>query len=105
MGYTYNGPYNEPGALDSVQTSNGSYAIFAYKRESINSERSYWLLGIDAKGAIEWNETIPLSKNDYLSSITTTSNRGFVLAGNYNSSNCLVKTDTLVLGMRAELFG
>jgi hypothetical protein len=85
--YSYYGPCNETGALDFAQTPNGSYVILAYTQESFNSERSYWLLGIDANGAIEWNKTIPLSKDDFLISITATIDGGFALAGQKDFSS------------------
>jgi hypothetical protein len=60
--YSYSGPYNGIGILDFVQTANGGYVILAYTQESIDSERNCWLLGINAKGAVEWNKTIPISR-------------------------------------------
>lgn len=106
--YSYNGPYNDTSVLDFVQTGDGGYVILAFTRESVYSERSCWLLGINAYGAVEWNKTIPLSRSDFLTSITITSDGGFALAGgkdfssvtnNINSLNgkgidfWLIKTD------------
>ncbi len=95
--YSYTGPYNETGALALVQTGDGGYVVLAYahksnaalayRQGSIYSERSCWLVKINAYGAIEWNKTIPLPISDFLWSVTSTTDGGFALAGEKDFSS------------------
>jgi hypothetical protein len=85
--YSYNGPYNETVASALVQTGDGGYVVLAYTQESVYSERSCWLLKINAYGAIEWNKTIGMPRSDFLRSITPATDGGFALAGQKDFSS------------------
>ena len=89
--YSYNGPYNETGALAFVQAGDGGYVVLASTKElfSVYSERSIWLLRINSYGVIEWNKTIPLPISDFLWSITSTIDGGFALAGEKDFSSTI----------------
>ena len=84
--YIYIGPSADKTALALVQTGDGGYVVLA---GSTFSDRACWLLKINAHGAVEWNKTIPLYNNDWLSSITPTPDGGFALAGgkDFSSAN------------------
>lgn len=93
--YSYNGPYNETGALALVQTRDGGYAVLAFTKESFYSERSYWLLRIDSFGVIEWNKTIPLARSDSLTSLISTTDGGFAIAGYKDFSSTINNVHSL----------
>jgi hypothetical protein len=76
--YNYIGPSADKTALGLVKTGDGGYVVLA---GSTFSDRACWLLKINANGAVEWNQTIQLFNNDWLSSITSTPDGGFALAG------------------------
>ena len=85
--YFYYGPYNETNFKNIVQTADNGYAVLGLTRESFYSPKNCWLLRINTNGAVEWNKTIPLSKSDFLDSIATTADGGFVLAGEKDFSS------------------
>ncbi len=76
--YNYIGPSTDKTTLGLAKTSDGGYVVLA---GSTFSDRACWLLKINAYGAVEWNKTIPLYNDDWLSSVTTTPDGGFALGG------------------------
>ena len=82
--YNYIGPTADKTALGLAKTGDGGYVVLA---GSTFSDRACWLLKINAYGAVEWNKTIPLYNDDWLSSITPTPDGGFALAGRKDFSS------------------
>ena len=84
--YSYIGPSADKTALGLAKTGDGGYVVLA---GSTFSDRACWLLKINAHGAVEWNKTIPLYNDDWLSSITPTPDGGFALAGTKDFSSVI----------------
>ncbi|MBK6484947.1 MAG: T9SS type A sorting domain-containing protein [Chitinophagaceae bacterium] len=75
------------------QTSDGGYILGGYSYSDISGDKTeaslgsldYWVVKLDATGAIQWQNTIGGSNYDQLSSIQQTSDGGYILSG-YSSS-------------------
>ncbi|MBP6810357.1 MAG: T9SS type A sorting domain-containing protein [Saprospiraceae bacterium] len=76
------------------QTADGGYIlggssesnISGDKTENSNGGRDCWVVKLDATGAIQWQNTIGGSDDDYLHTLQQTADGGYVLGG-YSESN------------------
>ena len=86
------------GSLEDVarsvkQTNDGGYIVAGYSR-SFNGDvignhgsYDYWILKLDNIGNIIWQNSLGGSDQDYAYSIETTSDNGYIIAGQSNSNN------------------
>jgi hypothetical protein len=74
--------------LDSgfVIAGNSESGISGNKTEASRGQTDYWIVKINKIGQIVWNKTIGGSLNDYATSIVSTADGGFIVAG-YSFSN------------------
>jgi PKD repeat protein len=71
------------------QTTDGGYILGGYSNSGISGDKTeanqgsfdYWVIKLAATGAIEWQNTIGGSSNDYLQSIQQTTDGGYILGG------------------------
>lgn len=52
----------------------------------------YWLVELDTKGDVVWQQTLGGAEDDQLFSLTATADGGFIVGGNSNSSTSSLKT-------------
>ena len=72
-----------------IQTSDGGYLIGGYSSSGISGDKiesglggyDYWVVKLDAGGAITWQNTIGGSEDDYLNAVIQTSDGGYLLGG------------------------
>ncbi|MBC8172498.1 MAG: T9SS type A sorting domain-containing protein, partial [Chitinophagales bacterium] len=75
------------------QTADGGYILGGESTSGISGNKTevsmgfsdYWVVKLDAGGAIEWQNTIGGSGNDYLYSVQQTSDGGYILGGHSGS--------------------
>tara|TARA_R110002049_G_scaffold679_9_gene4020 strand:- start:4699 stop:6282 length:1584 start_codon:yes stop_codon:yes gene_type:complete len=80
--------------IDLVPTNDGGYILAGSSNSNISGDKTensigftdYWLVKLNATGAIEWQNTIGGSDPDFLVSVSETNDGGFFLAG-YSRSN------------------
>ena len=99
------------------QTADGGYIlgggsdsdISGDKTENSIGERDYWVVKLNAVGAIQWQNTIGGNYNDIPSSLRQTADSGYILGGNSESNissdkseNCLGNTDYWVVKLTPE---
>ena len=83
------------------QTSDGGYVLGGSsgsdstgdKNENVQGGFDYWVVKLNASGAIQWQNTIGGSSNDYLRFIQQTSDGGYVLGGYSLSGSSGDKTE------------
>ncbi|HAD13154.1 MAG TPA: T9SS C-terminal target domain-containing protein [Saprospirales bacterium] len=83
------------------QTTDGGYIIggssssnnWGDKTENRIGQFDYWVVKLDAAGAIQWQNTIGGSFNDQLYSIQQTADGGYILGGDSNSNISGDKTE------------
>ena len=86
-------------AQSLVETSDGGYAI-AGDTSSFGGTSDFWFVKTDEFGNMEWNQTYGGSASDSASSLVTTSDEGYAIAGDTHSFGAggsdfwLVKTDS-----------
>jgi predicted secreted protein len=86
-------------AYSLVATSDGGYAIAGYTIFRNASISDFWLVKTDALGVMEWSQTYGRTGRDSAHSLVATSDGGYAIAGDTNSSDTgsddywLVKTD------------
>ncbi|HRC32305.1 MAG TPA: T9SS type A sorting domain-containing protein [Bacteroidia bacterium] len=66
------------------------------KTEHAKGLHDYWIVKINSTGDIIWQNTIGASQEDYLYSLYSTEDNGFVLGGNSNSSITNDKTENKI---------
>ncbi|QHV95657.1 PKD domain-containing protein [Spirosoma endbachense] len=84
-----------------VATSDGGFLLGGYSRSSQDGNKSdanrgqedYWVVKIDGSGNKVWDKTFGGSDTDYLNSVATTSDGGFLLGGYSRSSQDGNKSD------------
>jgi hypothetical protein len=97
---TYGGIGNDS-ARSLVATSDGGYAIAGVTDSFGAGSTDFWLVKTDANGVMEWNRTYGGTAEDEASSLVTTSDGGYAIAGTTDSFGAgeynfwLVKTDAL----------
>ena len=101
---SYGGEYAD--LLRSIEaTADGGYILGGYSNSPQSGDKSnvnygeggdYWIVKIDGKGTIEWQQTIGGDKDDQLYALHQTSDQGYIVAGSSNSgvSNSKNKTNT-----------
>jgi len=78
------------------QTTDGGYIVGGYSKSGISGDKTelnfvggegydYWVIKLDATGAIQWQNTIGGNGDDLLSSIHQTTDGGYIVGG-YSSS-------------------
>jgi hypothetical protein len=70
-------------ALDIVATNDGEYAIAGYTETVGNNPRDAWLMKINERGVLKWNETYTSESYDYTeaAALVQTNDGGYALAG------------------------
>ncbi len=93
---TYGGPFNEE-LYAMTQTSDGGYALAGCTTSfGSGSQPDLWLVKTDANGTAQWSQRYGTLGNDAAYSVVQTSDGGYVMAGQTNTSSCwLVKTDSV----------
>ena len=88
---TYGGSDDDRGS-GLVQTADGGYAILGYSRSSDGDVtenaggRDYWVLKVNASGAVVWQKSFGYIGADYGINITNTNDNGLLLIGVLNVS-------------------
>jgi hypothetical protein len=87
---TIGGSANET-FFSSKPTIDGGFIIGGMSVSPISGDKTegkvgaifydYWIVKVDSNGVVEWDNTIGGNNNDYLMSIDTTSDGGFILLG------------------------
>ncbi|MFI5171107.1 MAG: T9SS type A sorting domain-containing protein [Chitinophagales bacterium] len=83
------------------QTTDGGYilgghslsSIYGDKTEFSNGGTDYWIIKLSSLGAIEWQNDIGGTGNDYLYAIHQTTDGGYILGGYSNSPTLFDKTE------------
>ena len=100
---TYGGEYADE--LRSMeQTSDQGYILAGYSNSPVSGEKTessqgmgdYWILKIDDKGGIQWQKTYGADGDDQLYVIHQTSDQGYIIGGNSNSTNALTPLGGIV---------
>ncbi|MDO8367169.1 MAG: T9SS type A sorting domain-containing protein, partial [Saprospiraceae bacterium] len=85
-----------------------SSSISGDKTESCLGQDDYWVVKLDASGAIQWQNTIGGNSTDYIYALQQTADGGYILGGSSNSTvsgdkteNCLGETDYWVIKLDA----
>jgi hypothetical protein len=89
---------------DLSQTHDGGYILGGYSNSTISGLKTensqgnfdYWILKINNRGNIEWQQTIGGDADDRLVSVMQTQEGGYVLAGNSTSNASGNKTKELL---------
>jgi hypothetical protein len=88
---TYGEPYESSEFYSIVETDDG-YAL-AGQTTFDAAYNDYWLVKTDAYGNIQWNKNYGGTNSEHARSLLTTSDGGYVLAGENGDNFWLVKTD------------
>ncbi len=89
------GGINYDTAYSVLQTSDGGYAV-AGRTDSFGAgDDDFYLVRTDSGGNMVWNETYGGISHDRAYSLMQTSDDGYLLAGDYNFSGWLIKTDSM----------
>ena len=84
---TYGGSVNDRLSA-MVQTTDGSLVIAGSSYSPGNSlESDYWVIKLDANGALQWSKTYGGSGNDRASTMVQTTDGSLVIAGHSNSTD------------------
>ncbi|MEY4926426.1 MAG: hypothetical protein RI894_862 [Bacteroidota bacterium] len=82
------------------QTTDGGYIVGGVSNSPISGDKTtasvgndYWILKLDAQGAIQWQRTIGGNGSDKLSGLTLLSDGNYLLTGSSNSSISGDKTE------------
>lgn len=83
---TYGGLADDRGA-DIIETSDNGYAVLGYSKSiennvvSNSSSQDFWMLKLDASGAVLWQKSIGFSGADYGTKLIETKDNGYLLTG------------------------
>ena len=85
---------SEEQVSDIKQTIDGGYVVAGYSRSSANGDvtgvnhgsEDYWIVKLDALGAIVWNKLLGGTGIEYATGIQQTTDGGYIIAG-YSSSS------------------
>ena len=88
------------------QTSDGGYILGGYSSSGISGDKTeaslggvdYWVVKLNSSGAIEWQNTIGGSSDDWLRSLQQTTDGGYILGGYSSSGISGDKTEALLGG-------
>ncbi len=83
------------------QTADGGYILGGYSESNVSGDKTenslgnadYWVVKLNALGAIQWQNTIGGNDIDVLNSIQQTADGGFILGGNSHSNISGDKTE------------
>ncbi len=83
------------------QTTDGGYILGGWSKSDISGNKTkdnhgsydYWVLKLNATGAIQWQNTFGGKDDDRLSSLQQTTDGGYILGGNSNSNVSGDKTE------------
>jgi len=99
---TYGGQYAD--LLRSIDaTKDGGFILGGYSNSSQSGEKDqvnfgiggdYWIIKIDEKGIIEWQQTIGGDQDEQLQVVHQTFDGGYIIGGNSNSGTSNSKTKT-----------
>ncbi|MFI5218782.1 MAG: T9SS type A sorting domain-containing protein [Bacteroidia bacterium] len=97
---------NHDGLNSISQTSDGGYIcgggsisnISGDKTENCLGQHDYWVVKIDISGNIQWQNTIGGSGYDVITSISQTSDGGYICGGRSNSNISVDKTENCLGG-------
>jgi hypothetical protein len=95
---TYGGPMDDS-FTDMIKTKDGAYVLSGYTMSFGAGNYDFWLAKVNASGAMLWNQTYGGIGSDQAYSVFQTSDGGYAIAGNTNSSGAgsfdfwLIKTD------------
>ncbi len=96
---TYGGAGNDTGQGQTVQTSDGGYAISGDTNSSGAGGMDFWLIKTDASGNMQWNKTYGGALDESAKHMTQASDGGYAISGGTYSFGAggqdawLVKTD------------
>jgi hypothetical protein len=96
---TYGGPLDDSFA-DMIKTQDGGYVLSGYTMSFGAGNMDFWLVKVNATGAVQWTQTYGGTGSDQDYSLCQTSDGGYALIGSTNSSGVgnldywLVKTDS-----------
>jgi hypothetical protein len=88
------GGNNDEEALSIQQTTDGGYILAGYSLSSANGDvtganhglNDYWIVKLNAAGAISWNKLLGGTGNEYATSVQQTTDGGYIVAGYSTSS-------------------
>ena len=95
---TYGGPLDD-GFADMVKTKDGGYALVGNTLSFGAGNQDFWLVKVNSTGAMQWNQTYGGTAYDYSYAVFQTSDGGYALTGETNSTGAggldfwLIKTD------------
>jgi len=96
---TYGGTGDDVGTGETVQTSDGGYAVSGDTNSYGAGGFDYWLFKTDADGNMEWNQTYGGALDETIHDMCQTSDGGYAMSGTTESFGAggtdayLVKTD------------
>jgi predicted secreted protein len=96
---TYGGAANDIAPGETVQASDGGYAILGDTSSFGAGGSDFWLIKIDVDGNVEWNQTYGGTDNEASGDMCLTSDEGYAMVGGTYSFGAgsqdfwLVKTD------------
>ncbi|WP_277487636.1 T9SS type A sorting domain-containing protein [Catalinimonas alkaloidigena] len=90
------GGNNRNEVSETIPTPDGGFLVGGYSDSDVSGDKSedskggsegfdYWIVKIDAEGHKVWDKTLGGSGDDFLRSLISTSDGGFLLGGNSNS--------------------
>ena len=90
------GGSNGDGVSSIQQTTDGGYIVAGNSSSNdgdvtghhgSNDDNDYWIVKLDASGAIAWQKSLGGSDYEYVSSIQQTTDGGYIVAGNSSSND------------------
>jgi hypothetical protein len=96
---TYGGPLDESFG-DMIRSKDGAYVLCGYTMSFGAGRHDFWLVKVNSTGSVLWSQTYGGLGSEQGFSLFQTTDGGYALAGNTNSSGAgnldywLVKTDT-----------
>jgi hypothetical protein len=96
---TYGGPLDDVFS-DMIKSKDGGYALSGYTTSFGAGSYDFWLVKVNSTGAVQWSQTYGGTGSDQDYAIFQTTDGGYALIGNTNSSGAgnfdfwLIKTDT-----------
>lgn len=84
-------------------TADGGYILGGYSNSPQSKDKTsdnlgeggdYWILKLDSRGMIEWQQTLGGDQDDQLYALQQTSDNGYIIGGNSNSGATALKSKT-----------